>query len=129
MYDPPGYLWAIIIAGVAAPLAARRLARGTGRRSALWFNAFGLTDLVVALALGALTAFGLLNITPSGAPILELPLALVPTVGVPLLFALHITSMSTLARAPRPAPSAAGPLIAGATPYAAVTPSPAPRAR
>jgi hypothetical protein len=90
------------------PLAARRLARGTGRRAALWFNVFGLTDLVLALTLGGLTAFGLLHITPSSAPILGLPLALVPTVGVPLLFALHIKSMATLTRSPRPAPSAAG---------------------
>jgi len=46
-----------IAAGIAAPLVARRLAQGTGRRAALWFNAFGLTDLVVALTLGALTAY------------------------------------------------------------------------
>ena len=118
-----------IAAGIAAPLVALRLARGTGRRAAVWFNAFGLTDLVVALTLGALTGFGLLNVTPSSAPITELPLALIPTATVPLLFALHITSMVTLARAPRPAPSAAGPLISGATPRTAVAPSPAPRAR
>ena len=118
-----------IAAGIAAPLVARRLAQGTGRRAALWFNAFGMTDLVVALTLGALTGFGLLNITPSSAPITELPLALIPTATVPLLFALHITSTFTLVRAPRPAPSATGPLISGATPRAAVAPSPAARAR
>jgi hypothetical protein len=89
--------------GIAAPLVALRLARGTGRRAALWFNALGMTDLVVALTLGALTGFQLLNVTPSSAPITELPLALIPTATVPLLFALHITSMSTLARAPQPA--------------------------
>ena len=100
-----------IAAGIAAPLVAGRLAQGTGRRAALRFNAFGLTDLVVALTLGALTGFGLLNITPSSAPITELPLALIPTATVPLLFALHTTSMRTPARAPRPAPSAAGPLL------------------
>ena len=72
----------------------------------MWFNAFGLTDLVVALALGAVTAYELVHVTPSGAPISELPLALVPTVGVPLLLAVHITSVSALLRArraPRPA--------------------------
>jgi hypothetical protein len=42
-----------IAAGIAAPLVARRLAQGTGRRAALWFNAFGMTDLAVALTLGA----------------------------------------------------------------------------
>src|ERR1700761_1385517 len=96
-----------IAAGLAAPLVARGLARGTGRRGALWFNAFGMTDLVVALTLGAVTAYQLIHVTPSGAPISELPLALVPTVGVPLLFAVHITSVSALARAPRtPQPAA-----------------------
>jgi hypothetical protein len=103
-----------IATGISAPLVARRLTQGTGRRAALWFNAFGMTDLVVALALGALTGFGLTNITPSGAPISELPLALIPTAGVPLLFALHVTSVFTLPRAPRPAPSAAR-LSAGTT--------------
>jgi hypothetical protein len=92
-----------IATGIAAPLVALRLAQGTGHRSALWFNAFGMTDLVVALTLGALTGFGLLNVTPSSAPITELPLALIPTATVPLLFALHITSMSTLVKALRPA--------------------------
>ncbi len=90
-----------IAAGLAAPLVARRLAHGRGRRAALWFTAFGMTDLVNALTLGALTGFQLLNVTPSGAPISGLPLALIPTAAVPLLFALHITSVSALARAPR----------------------------
>ena len=84
-------------------MVARRLAQGTGRRTALWFNAFGVTDLVVALTLGALTGFGLISVTPSSAPIAELPLALIPTATVPLLLALHITSMSALAKDPRPA--------------------------
>ena len=92
-----------IATGIAAPLVVRRLAQGTGRRAALWLNAFGMTDLVVALTLGALTGFGLLSVTPSSAAITELPLALIPTATVPLLFALHITSMTTLGRAPRPA--------------------------
>jgi hypothetical protein len=94
-----------IAAGIAAPLVARRLGRGTGRRGALWFNAFGLTDLVVAVTLGGLTGFQLLNVTRSSAPITELPLALIPTATVPLLFALHITAVSGLvrvARTPRP---------------------------
>ena len=104
-----------IAAGIAAPLVAHRLAQGTGRRAALWFNAFGMTDLVVALTLGALTGFQLLNVTPSGAPIIELPLALIATAAVPLLLALHITSVSALARAPRTPLPATGPLIAAAS--------------
>jgi hypothetical protein len=95
-----------IAAGLAAPFVARSLAHGTGRRGALWFNAFGMTDLISALTLGALTGYQLVNVSPSGAAISELPLALIPTAAVPLLFALHITSVSALRRprrAPRPA--------------------------
>ena len=103
-----------VAAGIAAPLVARRLAQGGGRRAALWFTAFGMTDLVVALTLGTLTGFQLLNVTPSGAPISELPLALIPTAAVPLLFALHITSVSALVRAPRTPRPATAPLAAAA---------------
>ncbi len=104
-----------IAAGIAAPLVAYRLAQGTGRRAALWFNAFGMTDLIVALSLGAVVAYQLIHITPSGAPISELPLAVVPTVGVPLLFAVHITSVTGLLRARRtPEPVTAAPFTAAA---------------
>jgi hypothetical protein len=106
-----------IATGLAAPLTARRLAQGTGRRAAVWFNAFGITDLVVALTLGALTGYQLLHVTPSSDPIGQLPLALIPTATVPLLLALHITSLRGLRRTARSAPSSAtGPLVSGATP-------------
>jgi hypothetical protein len=103
-----------IASGIAAPLVARRLTQGTGRRAALWFNAFGMTDLVVALTLGALTGFQLLNVTPSSAPISELPLALIPTATVPLFLVLHITAVSALVRAPRAPLPATGPVTAAA---------------
>jgi hypothetical protein len=118
-----------IAAGIAAPLVALRLAQGTGRRAAVWFNAYGLTDLAVGITLGALTSYGLLHVTPSSAPISQLPLALVIAADVPLMLALHITSLITLARTARPAPSAVGLLISGATPRAAMTQSPASDAR
>ena len=103
-----------IAAGLAAPLVAYRPARGSGRRAALWFNAFGMTDLVNALTLGALTAYQLIHVTPSGTPISTLPLALIPTTAVPLLLTLHITSVSALARAPRTLLPATTPLTAAA---------------
>jgi hypothetical protein len=118
-----------IAAGVAAPLVAYRLARGTGRRAARWHNAFGMTDLVVALTLGALTGFQLVTITPSAAPIFELPLALIVTAGVPLLLVLHITSMSALAKTARTLLPATGPLMAGPAPGTAVAETPAAGAR
>ena len=103
-----------VAAGIAAPFVARRLAQGGGRRAPLWFNAFGMTDLISALTLGFLTGFLLVNVTPSGAPISALPLVLIPTAAVPLLFALHITSVSALARAPRTLRPATAPLTAAA---------------
>jgi hypothetical protein len=99
-----------IATGLAAPFVARRLAQGTGRRAALWLNVFGMTDLAVALTLGALTGFQLLNVTPSAAPLTELPLALIPSAGVPLLFALHITSVSALRRTPPTAAPSTSPV-------------------
>jgi hypothetical protein len=108
-----------IAAGIAAPLVALSLARGTGRRTALWFNAFGMTDLISALTLGALTGFALVNVTPSGAPISELPLALIPTAAVPLLFALHLTSVPALLRTRRtPLPATAPRTAAAPNPVA-----------
>ena len=101
-----------IAAGIAAPLVARSPAHGAGHRAGLWFTAFGITDLVNALTLGALTGFQLITTTPSGAPISELPLALIPTAAVPLLLALHITSLSALARAARTPRPATAPLAA-----------------
>jgi hypothetical protein len=88
-----------------------------------------MTDLVVALTLGALTGYQLLHVTPSAAPIFELPLALIVTAGVPLLLVLHITSMSALAKAPRTPLPATSPLLAAATPRTAVTNGPAARSR
>ena len=96
-----------VATGLAALLVARRLARGTGRRAAVWLNAFGLADLVVALTLGALTAYQLINVSPAGSAISLLPIALVPTAEVPLLLTLHVTSLTALARAPRTARRAA----------------------
>ena len=96
--------------GVAAVLLMRRPARGAGRRAALWLNGFGMADLVVALTLGALTAYQLIQTTPTGSAISALPLALVPTAEVPLLLALHITSVSALTRPSRAPLPAAAPL-------------------
>jgi hypothetical protein len=90
-----------IAVGIAAPFVARRLAQGTGHRSALWFNALGIVDLVVALSLGGLTAYQIIQVTPANDAISELPLVLIPTATVPLLLALHIVSIRQLIRASR----------------------------
>lgn len=92
-----------VAVGVMAPFVAARYARnaGQGRNAVVWWNAFGLFDLVVALTLGLLTspsplqlfAFEQPNIIISG-----FPLILIPTFLVPLSILLHITVWIKLAR-------------------------------
>jgi hypothetical protein len=88
-----------IATGLAAPFVARGLAQGGGRIRAVWFNLFGILDLVVALSVGFLAGLGPwqpLEVTPSTEPLSLLPLALVPTTAVPLSIALHILSLRRL---------------------------------
>lgn len=84
-----------IAIGVAAPFVARRLARDSGRAGAVRLNVLGIVDLVVAGIIGFLL-FGLVEVTPSTAPLQLLPLVLIPTVAVPLAIALHIVSLRRL---------------------------------
>jgi hypothetical protein len=106
-----------IAAGLAAPLVARRLTHGGGRSRAVWFNLFGLLDLVVALSIGFLAGLGPwrpLEVTPSTEPLSLLPLALVPTVAVPLSIALHLVALRRLRPTIRPAEDRGGQVLAGA---------------
>ena len=89
-----------IATGIAAPFAAHHLQRDAGPRRALWFNAFGLTDLIVSLALGGLTGYQLIKVTPA-ADLSQLPIVLVPTAVVPMLLTLHIVSIHALVTAAR----------------------------
>lgn len=87
-----------IAVGISAAIIARRLAHGD-RRGAVWFNALGLLDLVVAVSLGFLAGLGpirLLDVSPSTAAVGLLPLALIPTSAVPLAVGLHIVSLTRL---------------------------------
>jgi hypothetical protein len=74
-------------------------------------------------------AQALINVTPSGAPISQLPLALIPTAAVPLLLTLHITSVPALRRTHRAPQPATGPRTADTTRHAATAGSPASHAR
>ncbi|MGN6696554.1 MAG: hypothetical protein ACTHMR_00220, partial [Thermomicrobiales bacterium] len=85
-----------IAIGLTASFVARRLAQGAGRSEAVRFNLLGILDLVVAAGMG-FVLFGFVPVTPSTEPLRLLPLALVPTVPVPL--ALHIVSLQQLHRA------------------------------
>src|SRR5215212_10999756 len=90
-----------IAIGVSAPFVARRLARGTGRAAAVRFNVLGILDLVVAVSI-AFLLLGVVEVTPSTAPLRLLPLALIPTSAVPLAVVLHIVSLRQLSTAARP---------------------------
>ena len=95
-------LWALpsgigdVIVGLAAFSVANRLDRPGGRRLAIIFNLFGLTDLVVAIGLGIMTNTGpaqVFHTTPTSELATQFPLALVPTFLVPLAFVLHFVSL------------------------------------
>jgi hypothetical protein len=90
-----------IAIGVSAPFVARRLARDTDRTGAVRFNVLGILDLIVAGSIGFLL-FRLVEVTPSTAPLFVLPLALIPTVAVPLAVALHVVSLRRLRTAAKP---------------------------
>ena len=103
-----------IAAGLAAPFVAWRLAHGGGHTRAVWFNLFGILDLVVALTIGFLAGLGPwrpLEVTPSTEPLSLLPLALVPTVAVPLAITLHLVSLRRLRAAARPDGDRTGHLV------------------
>jgi hypothetical protein len=90
-----------IAIGMAAPFVALRLARGTGHAAAVRFNVLGILDLAIAGIIGFLL-LGIVEFTPSTAPLTLLPLALIPTTAVPLAVALHIVSLSRLRTADKP---------------------------
>jgi len=94
--------------GLAAPLVARRLARGGGHTMAVRFNRLGILDLAVAVTIAFLANLDSLGVTPSTEPLTLLPLALVATVAVPLAVALHIISLRRLRLAPHPEPGRPG---------------------
>jgi hypothetical protein len=92
-----------IAIGLAAPFVALQLARGTGRIAAVRFNVLGILDLAVAVSIAFLLGpFGPFEVMPSTAPLRLLPLALIPTVAVPLAIALHIVSLRRLSAAAKP---------------------------
>jgi hypothetical protein len=85
-----------VAVGIRAPFVARRLARGTGHRGAVWFHALGTLDLVNALILGGLIGYGVVHTTSPNDALALLPIVLIPTAGVPLLLALHVVSLRHL---------------------------------
>jgi hypothetical protein len=88
-----------IAVGMATPWVARKVRGGAPDRSLRWFTLLGMADLVSALTLGALTGFlQIVHVSPAATLNADLPLAIIPTVGVPLLLAMHLTSLRVLFR-------------------------------
>lgn len=88
---------------VTAALALALVAWGEprtplGRGLAHAWNAFGLLDLVVAVATA--TAVTLRGASPGVAPLLSLPLVLIPTFVVPILLAGHVVIFRRLVAQP-----------------------------
>jgi hypothetical protein len=106
-----------VVVGVTAPLAALYLIGRSRLRQRVYlaWTAFGVLDLITAVALGLLhsgSRIGLLATPISMDPMEELPMVLIPAFGVPLTLVLHLISVINLtgvrgstARASRLAPA------------------------
>jgi hypothetical protein len=83
-----------VATGIAAIVVAARLARNAigARRATYAWCLFGIADLVVAIAIGAMTSPGRAHLVALDAPNLLMtayPLVMVPTFAVPLALMLH----------------------------------------
>jgi hypothetical protein len=90
-----------VCVGASAPLVALRVARERDRwrRSAVVWNVAGMTDLVVAVTLGALTSPSTFHTGALGSPgylTSRLPLVLIPVFAVPLSALLHVVTFRRL---------------------------------
>jgi hypothetical protein len=86
-----------IAVGLATLWIARRVGEGSPATPLLWFTVLGIADLLSALTLGALTGFlQIVHVNPPATLNADLPLAIIPTVGVPLLLVMHLASLLIL---------------------------------
>jgi hypothetical protein len=91
--------WGDIAIGATAPFAAMALAKPGHRRGFIVWQALGMLDLLLAVALGS--SAGLIQ--PQGIPTAAmsvLPMSLIPTFAVPLLLILHIICIAQARRWP-----------------------------
>lgn len=113
--------WGDVFIGLTAPFVAFYLARPGHKSAFIAWNILGMLDLVSAVTLGVLSsnAVGVLRPSVSTDAMTVLPLSLIPTFAVPLLFIVHIIlivqAMSWQRQTAKPiAKAAARPSIAGA---------------
>jgi hypothetical protein len=85
--------WGDIAIGATAPLVALKLANPNHRKSFIFWQLLGITDLVSAVGMGVATRF----IDPHAiatSPMTVLPMSLIPTFAVPLFLILHFISIA-----------------------------------
>jgi hypothetical protein len=100
--------WGDIAIGATAPFVALGLAAPGHRKSFIFWQLLGITDLVTAVALGPLAS--MLNPHGVGAAAMTvLPMSLIPTFGVPLFLILHIICIAQAVRWPESAASLSAP--------------------
>jgi hypothetical protein len=91
--------WGDIIVGATAPFAAIWLANPAHRKGFIFWQLLGITDLVNALTLAALSGV----IDPHGistAAMTVLPMSYIPTFAVPVFLILHFISIAQARRWP-----------------------------
>jgi hypothetical protein len=89
--------WGDIAIGVTAPWAAIKFANVSRQRAFIFWQILGITDLVIAVTLGATAGM----IRPHEVPtalMTVLPMSLIPTFAVPLLIVLHIICIAQARR-------------------------------
>lgn len=95
--------WGDIITGALALPVAWLARRGQGRALVWGWNAFGMLDLVAALAFGIISANGsplqIIHAGEGSEAVQMLPWSLIPTVWVPILLIVHAVVFAQLAGA------------------------------
>ncbi len=92
----------VLVGLLALPVALllRSGARG-GRAAAQAWNVLGIADLLVAIAIGALTTSGRLPVATPNTATRSYPLVMIPAFAVPLSLLLHALSLRQLQRSAR----------------------------
>lgn len=93
-----------MLIGATAPLVALKLATPNHRGSFIAWQLLGMTDLVMAVSLGVTSPL-FSSQAASISPMTSLPLSLVPTFFVPLLFMIHVVCIAQARRWPAAEPS------------------------
>jgi len=94
--------WGDVVTGALALPVAWLAMRGQGKALAWTWNAFGMLDLVAALAFGIISANGsplqLIHAGEGSQAVQMLPWSLIPTVLVPMFLIVHAVIFAQLAR-------------------------------